>query len=108
MGSVPGEIFGNNMSHACIREEEFESLWKKINSYVNGNVKWHQLIPVTVALLGIIVTLCIWGANAVIANDRMRASEDLRIEQTWGPKLTEMQADIREIKTILKIKNEKF
>lgn len=56
------------------------------------------------------LALAIFIGNAVITNDRLRASEDQRIEfgvglkiDSMNDKFTMMATDIKEIKTILKV-----
>lgn len=46
----------------------------------NGFVKWYQLLTVSASVLGVTVTISLFAANSIIANDRMRESEDKRIE----------------------------
>ena len=55
--------------------------------------------------LWVFVTIMIFMGGAVITNDKMRASEDLRLEATWGQKLSEIQKDIIKIKIALAIKD---
>lgn len=47
----------------------------------NGSVKWYQLVGSSLTILTIFVTISIFTANAMIVNDRMRASEDLRLSE---------------------------
>lgn len=46
----------------------------------NGYVKWPMLVTTSVALFGIMVTIAAGGVKEIINNDRLRASEDQRIE----------------------------
>ncbi len=53
----------------------------------------------------VFVTIMLFVGGAIITNDKMRASEDLRLETTWGQKLSEIQKDVIKIKIALAIKD---
>jgi len=63
----------------------------------NGHVRWPSFVGLAVSLLGIIVSLTVWGASQVIANDRMRASEDVRITEKIERLLSENSMEHRQI-----------
>lgn len=79
---------------------------KQMSSKSNGEGRWQIGFWVFTFICGIILTGL---TNAVIANDRMRATEDTRIESSFGgklgvvsDKLSLMSSDISEIKAILR------
>jgi hypothetical protein len=78
----------------------------------NGNVKWWQLVSVAVALFGVMVTLSIFFASNVIANDRLRAAGDEYLREKIECLLKDnmnqhmiIVRDLQEIKTRMGIKN---
>jgi hypothetical protein len=62
----------------------------------NGCVKWWQLVTAFCSLLGIFVTITIFFANHVIANDRLRESGDNKIRseivQIIVPRLEDLKS----------------
>ena len=88
--------------HDCTKEEELSRMWGKIGSASVWRVAfWIMAVFLTIVDAPLI--------GAVISNDRMRATEDQRIEtmiyqkyDVMISKLNELSGDVREIKTSLK------
>jgi len=82
----------------------------------NGHVRWPALIFISISIVGIVATLTLWGAGQVIANDRIRASEDVRVIATFNARFEkllelnqmehkQMMGDLREMKSKMGIPN---
>lgn len=91
--------------HECSKEVDFKNIWEAISSLKNS-VAWKLGFWIMVVFFTIAVPSLI---AAVVNNDRLRASEDLRIESSARKqfdilidRINVMSGDIREIKTILK------
>jgi len=70
----------------------------------NGNVKWYQLVIAFVALFGTMVTLFIWGANCVIANDIRSVQRSVEVKSEFMEFIKQYIIPMRE--DIAVIKNE--
>lgn len=46
----------------------------------NGYVRWPMLVTTSITLFGIMVTIALAAVGAIVTNDRLRSSEDQRIE----------------------------
>jgi len=64
----------------------------------NGNVKWWQFGSFVIATATIVVTLTLYISEKIIAIDRIRASEDERIQSFLGCKIDKVQSDVTDIK----------
>ena len=69
----------------------------------NGNVKWYQLTTALIAILGIIVTIAIWGINCVSANDRLRENGDNELKSIIVGYIIPIGKDVAAIKMKLDI-----
>lgn len=65
----------------------------------NGYVRWSQLVGVSIGLLSIIVTISIFFASQVIANDRMRVAENQRIESCVNDKIDVIARNVERLQT---------
>ncbi len=70
----------------------------------NGNVKWWQLVTAFISLLGIVVTITIWGATQVIAIDIRSTDRDTSLTNCLHTYIIPMREDIARIKDKLEIK----
>lgn len=67
----------------------------------NGNVKWWQLISAVLAILSIVATLTIWGAEQVIAIDQRSAQRDVELKDCIHNYIVPMKEAIARIETKL-------
>jgi hypothetical protein len=74
------------------------------NEEKNGYIKWKTFWSILLVIIGVLYFI----ANAIIANDRVRACEDTRIEEKWGRalekvefKIDKQQSDITDIKVMV-------
>lgn len=64
----------------------------------NGNVKWWQFGSLIIGIATIMITLGLYVSEKIIAVDRIRASEDERIQSCLGCKIDKLQSDVSDIK----------
>jgi len=69
-----------------------------------GSVKWWQLVTAFLALFGTMVTLFIWGANCVIANDIRSVQRSVEVKSEFMEFIKQYIIPMRE--DIAVIKNE--
>lgn len=92
----------------CKQEETIGKLWEKISS--STGVRWQIAFWVIAGVF--IPMLAFYGTN-LIANDKMRVDGDTKIaalveerNAVINEKLTAILQDVRELKTLMSMKNE--